>query len=74
MQWFFIYFSIEFLIGRIVLGALTNSGLMKVTREIFEKDNYHFICEYPDNKFIEKTVSYTCVIEVVDNSIKYKKV
>lgn len=45
---------------------------MKI-REIFEENNYHFICEYPSNKHVEKIVSYTCDFEVVDNSIKFKK-
>ena len=33
-----IYFSIEFLIGRIVCDALTNTGIMKVTKKIFEEE------------------------------------
>lgn len=33
-----VYFSIEFLIGRIVHDALTNTGLMKVTRKVFEEE------------------------------------
>ena len=33
-----IYFSIEFLLGRIVLDVLTNTGLMKVTRKIFAEE------------------------------------
>ena len=33
-----IYFSMEFLIGRVVLDALTNAGLMKVTNTIFKEE------------------------------------
>ena len=39
-----VYFSIEFLIGRIVLDALTNTGLMKVTRKIFEEEGIDIHC------------------------------
>ena len=33
-----VYFSMEFLIGRIVLDALINTGLMKITRKIFANE------------------------------------
>ena len=33
-----VYFSMEFLIGRIVLDALVNSGIIKLTRSIFEEE------------------------------------
>ena len=33
-----VYLSIEYLIGRVVLDALTNTGLMKVTRKIFSEE------------------------------------
>ena len=33
-----IYFSIEYLLGRIVLDVLTNTGLMKITRKIFDEE------------------------------------
>lgn len=39
-----VYFSIEFLIGRIVLDALTNAGLMKVTRKIFDDEGIDITC------------------------------
>jgi len=39
-----IYFSIEFLLGRIVLDALTNSGLMKVTSDIFAEEGIDIKC------------------------------
>ena len=39
-----IYFSMEFLIGRIVLDALTNTGLMKVTRKIFAEEGIDINC------------------------------
>lgn len=39
-----VYFSIEFLIGRVVLDALTNAGLMKVTRNIFEEEGIDINC------------------------------
>lgn len=39
-----IYFSIEFLMGRIVLDALTNTGLMKVTRKIFAEEGIDINC------------------------------
>ena len=33
-----IYFSMEFLLGRIVIDALVNTGIFKLSREIFEKE------------------------------------
>ena len=39
-----VYFSIEFLIGRVVLDALTNAGLMKVTRKIFDEEGIDITC------------------------------
>jgi len=39
-----IYFSIEFLIGRVVLDVLTNTGLKKVTTKIFEKEGIDINC------------------------------
>ena len=39
-----IYFSIEFLMGRIVLDALTNTGLMKVTTKIFAEEGIDINC------------------------------
>lgn len=39
-----IYFSIEFLMGRVVLDVLTNTGLMKVTRKIFEEEGIDIDC------------------------------
>ena len=39
-----IYFSIEFLCGRIVLDALTNTGLMKITRKIFAEEGIDINC------------------------------
>ena len=39
-----IYFSIEFLIGRVVLDALTNAGLMKVTTKIFAEEGIDIKC------------------------------
>ena len=39
-----VYFSIEFLIGRVVLDMLTNTGLMKVTRKIFEEEGIDINC------------------------------
>ena len=39
-----IYFSMEFLMGRIVLDALTNAGLMKVTRKIFANEGIDINC------------------------------
>ena len=39
-----IYFSIEYLIGRVVLDALTNTGLMKVTRKIFSEEGIDINC------------------------------
>ena len=27
---------------------------------IYEPNNFHFITEYPDNKHIEKTITYDC--------------
>ena len=28
--------------------------------KIYEPDNYHFITEYPDNPYVEKTIAYAC--------------
>ena len=39
-----IYFSIEFLIGRVVLDILTNTGLKKVTAKIFEDEGIDINC------------------------------
>lgn len=39
-----IYFSIEFLMGRIVLDALTNAGLRKVTMKIFAEEGIDINC------------------------------
>ena len=39
-----IYFSIEFLMGRVVLDALTNAGLRKVTTKIFEEEGVDINC------------------------------
>lgn len=39
-----VYFSIEFLIGRIVLDVLTNSGLKKVTAKIFKEEGIDINC------------------------------
>lgn len=39
-----IYFSIEFLIGRIVLDALTNTGLMEITTKIFTEEGIDIKC------------------------------
>ena len=39
-----VYFSIEFLIGRVVLDMLTNTGLMKVTRKIFDEEGIDINC------------------------------
>ncbi len=39
-----IYFSIEFLMGRVVLDVLTNTGLMKVTTEIFAEEGIDIKC------------------------------
>ncbi len=39
-----IYFSIEFLIGRVVLDVLTNTGLKKVTKKIFEEEGVDINC------------------------------
>lgn len=45
-----IYFSIEFLIGRIVLDMLNNVGLLKVTNEIFAQEgiDINYLEEVPD--------------------------
>ena len=45
-----IYFSIEFLMGRIVLDMLNNVGLLKVTNEIFAEEGIDLNCleEVPD--------------------------
>ena len=45
-----VYFSIEFLIGRIVLDMLNNVGLLKVTNEIFAQEGIDINCleEVPD--------------------------
>ena len=39
-----IYFSIEFLMGRIVLDALTNAGLRKITAKIFLEEGIDINC------------------------------
>ena len=39
-----IYFSIEFLIGRVVLNVLTNTGLREVTTEIFAEEGIDINC------------------------------
>lgn len=39
-----IYFSMEFLIGRIVLDALTNAGLMEITTKIFTEEGIDIKC------------------------------
>ena len=39
-----IYFSIEFLIGRIVLDMLNNVGLLKITNEIFAEEGIDLKC------------------------------
>ena len=39
-----IYFSIEFLIGRVVLDVLTNTGLRKVTTKIFAEEGIDINC------------------------------
>lgn len=39
-----IYFSIEFLIGRVVLDVLTNTGLKKVTTKIFADEGIDINC------------------------------
>lgn len=39
-----VYFSIEFLIGRVVLDALTNTGLMRITSKIFEEEGIDIKC------------------------------
>jgi len=39
-----IYFSIEFLMGRLVLDVLTNTGLMKVTTKIFAEEGIDINC------------------------------
>lgn len=39
-----IYFSIEFLIGRVVLDVLTNTGIKKVTKKIFEEEGIDINC------------------------------
>ena len=39
-----IYFSIEFLIGRVVLDVLTNTGLKKVTTKIFAEEGIDINC------------------------------
>lgn len=39
-----IYFSIEFLIGRVVLDALNNTGLLEETRKIFEEEGIDINC------------------------------
>ncbi len=37
---------------------------MNRVTECQEKGNYHFITEYPNNQYIEKTVSYICYFNV----------
>lgn len=39
-----IYFSIEFLMGRVVLDVLTNAGLFDVTAEIFKEEDIDITC------------------------------
>lgn len=39
-----VYFSIEFLIGRVVLDVLTNTGMMEITRNIFEEEGIDISC------------------------------
>ena len=39
-----IYFSIEFLIGRIVLDVLTNTNLMEITKNIFAEEGIDINC------------------------------
>jgi len=39
-----VYFSIEFLIGRVVLDVLTNTGLRKVTTKIFAEEGVDINC------------------------------
>ncbi|MBR6688463.1 MAG: glycogen/starch/alpha-glucan phosphorylase [Clostridia bacterium] len=39
-----IYFSIEFLMGRIVLDTLTNAGLRKLTEKIFAEEGIDINC------------------------------
>lgn len=39
-----IYFSIEFLLGRIVLDALANAGLMEITSNIFAEEGIDIKC------------------------------
>lgn len=39
-----IYFSIEFLVGRVVLDALVNTGLIEETRKIFEEEGIDINC------------------------------
>ena len=39
-----VYFSAEFLIGRVVLDALLNAGLLKATRKIFKKEGIDIDC------------------------------
>ena len=39
-----IYFSIEFLIGRVVLDVLTNTGLKEVTTKIFAEEGIDINC------------------------------
>lgn len=39
-----VYFSIEFLIGRVVLDVLTNTGLKKVTTKIFAEEGVDINC------------------------------
>lgn len=39
-----VYFSIEFLIGRVVLDVLTNTGLKKVTTKIFAEEGIDINC------------------------------
>ena len=39
-----VYFSIEFLMGRVVLDVLTNAGLKKITTKIFEEEGIDINC------------------------------
>ena len=37
---------------------------MLIVEKVHEPDNYHFITWYPDNPYIEKTVSYKCYYNI----------
>ena len=36
---------------------------MIIVEEVYEPGNFHFVTWYPDNKYIEKTVSYITVVD-----------